>query len=116
MNLYPIYQTTTEELIDISELVTNKTISKDQEITVLNSFAYCKKSTSTTINDILLSKLDKLITDGTITANQRAAVINLTNIPNIDSQRLELHRRLDTLVTVGTITKDNETKIINALL
>lgn len=116
MNLYPDSKTSAEEIIDINALVTSKTITKDQELTILNSFMYCKKTTSKTVNDILLSKLDKLISAGTITADQRAAVINLARIPNNDSQKLELHRRLDTLVTVGTITKDNETNIINALL
>ncbi len=116
MNLYPVSQPNIEELIDINTLVTNKTITKDQEITVLKSFTYCKKSISKTINDVLLFKLDKLISTGTINENQRAAVINLAKIPNDDSQKLELHRRLDALVTLGTISKDNETKIINALL
>ncbi|GCD11425.1 hypothetical protein [Clostridium tagluense] len=116
MNLFPTSEASTEGLIDIDTLVTNKIISKNQEITILNSFTYCKKSTSKTINDILLSKLDKLISIGTINGDQRAAVINLAKISNDDSQKLELHRRLDTLVAVGTITKDNETKIINALL
>ncbi|MBU3145229.1 hypothetical protein [Clostridium sp. CF012] len=116
MNLYPTSKTDTGELLDINTLVSSNTITKDQETTVLNSFMYCKKSTSKTINDILLSKLDKLISLGTINAVQRAAVINLAKIPNNDSQKLELHRRLDTLVAVGTITKDNESKIINALV
>ncbi|MGH4123171.1 MAG: hypothetical protein ACREV6_09620 [Clostridium sp.] len=116
MNLYPISETNPEVLIDISTLVTSKTITKDQEITILNCFNYCKKSTSKTINDILLSKLDKLISLGTINGDQRAAVINLAKIPNDDSKKLELHRRLDTLVAIGTISKNNESKIINALL
>lgn len=116
MNLYPISNINSENFIDINTLVTSKIITKDQEITILNSFSYCSESTSKTINDILLSKLDKLISEGTISADQRAAVITLARIPNADTQKLELHRRLDTLVAVGTITNENETKIINALL
>jgi len=116
MSLYKISKTNTDELIGFDTLVTSESISKDQEITILNSFMLCKKSTSKTINDILLSKLDKLISVGTINYDQRSAVINLARIPNVDSQKVELHRRLDTLVAVGTITMDNETNIINALL
>lgn len=116
MNLYPISKTSTDELINIKNLVNSGTITKKQEVTILNSFMYCKKSTSKTINDILLSKLDKLISVGTINASQRAAVINLARIQSGDSQKLELHRRLDTLVAVGTITKANENDIIDALL
>jgi len=114
MNLYP--SPITNELIDINTLVANETITKKQEVTILNSFMYCKKSTSKTINDILLLKLDKLISLGTINAEQRAAVINLARIEKASSQRLELHRRLDTLVAVGIITKANEINIINKLL
>jgi len=116
MNLYPIYNINSEDLIDINVLVTSKTITKNQQIAVLNSFAYCRDSTWKAINDILLSKLDKLINEGTINGEQRTAVINLARIPNADTQKLELHRRLDTLVAVGTITNDNETDVINALL
>lgn len=84
MNLYTVSKTNTDELININTLVASKTITKNQEITIINSFMQCKKSTSKTINNILLSKLDKLISVGTINDNQRAAVINLAKISNVD--------------------------------
>jgi len=115
-NLYTITKTNNEQLVGLNTLVTKKAITQAEENTILNTFAHSKKSINKTINDILLSKLDNLILDGTIDNSQRTAVINLTKISTVDSQKVELHSRLDTLVTVGTITKENESNIINALL
>jgi len=116
INLYSVSVTNREELTGIETLLTNGTITKDQEISILNNFNNSKKTTYKTINDLLLSKLDKLLSDGTINDEQRTAVLNLTRVPAVDSQKLELHRRLDTLVTIGTITKQDENNIINAIL
>lgn len=82
MNLYSVSNTNTVELIGIKSLVTSETITKEQEISILNSFIHCKKSTSKNINDILLLKIDKLISLGTINGVQRDAVINLARIPD----------------------------------
>jgi hypothetical protein len=82
MSLYSVSNTDTVELIGIKSLVTSETITKEQEITILNSFINCKKSTYKKINDILLLKIDKLISLGTINGVQRAAVINLARIPD----------------------------------
>lgn len=116
VNLCTISKNSNVELVGLDTLVTNETLTKDQEITTINSFMQSKNTTTKTINEILLSKLDKSVLDGTINDTQRNAVINLAKIQTVDSQNLELHRRLDTLVAVGTITKDNEMDIINALL
>jgi len=116
INLYTISKSKSDEAIALDDLVAKKTITKAEKIIISSTFMNSKKLTIKTINDILLSKLDKLILDGTINEDQRAAVIKLVRIDAIDSQKVELHRRLDTLVTVGTITKDNEANIINALL
>ncbi|MGK0467016.1 hypothetical protein [Clostridium sp.] len=81
MSLYSISNTNTVGLIGIKSLVTSETITKEQEITILNSFIHCKKSTSKNLNDILLLKIDKLISLGTINGVQGDAVINLARIP-----------------------------------
>ncbi|MEK6266806.1 MAG: hypothetical protein N2B06_18865 [Clostridium sp.] len=82
MSLYSVSNTNTVELVGIKSLVTSETITKEQEITILNSFIKCKKSTSKNINDILLLKTDELVSLGTINGVQRDAVINLARIPD----------------------------------
>jgi len=80
INLYTTSKTNSDDFITFDQLVTSKILTKNQEKIILNSFMHCKESTSKAINDILLSKLDKLISAGTINKVQRAAVINLTEI------------------------------------
>ena len=85
LNSYTINKTSSEELIDFESLVINETITKDQEIIIVNSFISSKQSITKTINDILLYKLDKLVLNRTINDDQRAAVINLAKIQPFDS-------------------------------
>ena len=88
INSYTIYKASNDVALTFDNLVTNETITKDQENALISSFKNSKKSISKTINDILLSKLDKLIINGTISEGQRATVINLTKIPTLDSKSL----------------------------
>lgn len=64
----------------------------------------------------LKSKLDALVTAGTITNDQETAALNLIK-PSKTNQKANhkdfFKNKLDTLVTAGTINKDQETAVLN---
>lgn len=66
----------------------------------------------------LKTKLDSLVTAGTITATQETAVEGLfapstNNTSNTGSAKTSFKTKLDGLVTAGTLTSDQETAILN---
>lgn len=82
--------------------------------------AYCSSKNFNTKNNenFLKTKLDSLVTAGTITQDQETAALNLLTSSKTDKKSNTenlLKTKLDTLVTAGTITKDQETAIKNLL-
>ncbi|AZV58342.1 hypothetical protein [Clostridium sp. AWRP] len=87
---------------------------------------YCSSKNFKTKNNqnFLKTKLDPLVTAGTITQDQETAALNLltsskTNKKSNTQAKKEktkdsLKTTLDSLVTAGTITKDQETAILNS--
>ncbi len=81
--------------------------------------AYCSNKNFNTKNNenFLKTKLDSLVTAGTITQDQETAALNLLTSSKTDKKSNTenlLKTKLDTLVTAGTITQDQETAILNS--